>query len=82
LSPDGFWAKFSTKGERHSYTTMNCLRMQHALADKSTAEQARQEYGATFDTVFSYHHGGRQRVMNTNQKIAAKYWELHPEECA
>jgi hypothetical protein len=83
LLPDGFWAKFSMKGKRHSYTTItNCLRTQHALADKSTAEKARQEYGASFDTVFSYHHGGRQRVMNTNQKIAAKYRELHPEECA
>lgn len=80
MSPDDFWAKFSTDGKHLSYTTItNCLRAQRALADKSTAEQPRQEYGASFESIFSYRHGCRQCVMTTDQKIAANYHELHPE---
>jgi hypothetical protein len=82
LSPDGFWAEFSSNGKHLSYTAITThLRAQRALADKRMAEQARQEYGALFESVFSYRHGSGQRVMTTNQKIAEKYRELHSEGC-
>jgi hypothetical protein len=83
LSPDGFWVEFSTEGKRQSYTRITTsLRTQRASADKDTAERARLEYGASFDTVFSYRLGSGRRVMNTNQKIAERYRELHTDESA
>ena len=79
MSPSGFWDKFSSDGHHMSYSAIvKHLCQEHVAADQHLAELARREYSEEFTLKFSYCCGSERLVMKTNQKIAERYCELHP----
>lgn len=46
-------------------------------ADQLLAEQAKDEYGDEFDSVFEYRRGGEHIVRNKQSAIAKCYRSLH-----
>jgi hypothetical protein len=79
-SPKEFWSEFTTPaGKPLSYTAIvRWLQEQRDAADLILAEKAQQEYGDTFNKVFSYRgHGSQQVVMSKTSDIAKHYRKLH-----
>lgn len=78
-SPKEFWSEFTTAGKPLSYTAIvRQLQEQCEAVDLILTEKARQEYGDTFNHVFSYHgHGSEQVVMSKTSDIAKHYCKLH-----
>ena len=78
-SPKDFWSEFTTAGKPLSYTAIvRRLQEQHEAADLILTEKARQEYGDTFNNVFSYRgRGSEQVVMSKTSDIAKHYCKLH-----
>jgi hypothetical protein len=59
------------------YTTIvQKLRDIRMSVDSRLAEQARREFGATFDARFTYWRGGQEYVMTKASAIAKRYIEL------
>jgi hypothetical protein len=52
------------------------LRDMRMSVDSRLAEQARGEYGATFNTHFTYRRGGQEFVMTKASAVAKRYIEL------
>jgi uncharacterized protein YycO len=76
-TPDQFWAEFSGDGKNMSFTAITKrLRQIRVTEDQELAEKARQEYGDSFATTFSYRRGGNIYIMTDPTTIANHYRSL------
>ncbi|KAH9026656.1 hypothetical protein EDB84DRAFT_1563675 [Lactarius hengduanensis] len=78
LTEAGFWQKFTAGGQSMSYTAIcEALKEERMAADRRVAEQARDQYGDGFGTVFEYRRGSEHVVRNKSSAIARHYRSLH-----
>ncbi|KAG2130844.1 uncharacterized protein EDB93DRAFT_1179146 [Suillus bovinus] len=76
-SPEQFWATFSAKGEHMKYSAIvDKLHDVRKSTQSRIVEQVRREFGATFDTDFTYRRGGGEYVMTRPSAIVKRYFEL------
>ena len=76
-TPESFWEEFTRDGERMNFTRIIAeLAHQWVAADEALAWQARDEYGSTFPTLFSYRKGGVSHAMVRSSHIAKRFRQL------
>ncbi|KAJ6464173.1 hypothetical protein C8R47DRAFT_1026360 [Mycena vitilis] len=79
-TPDEFWSAFKTKdGGKMSYTAIcAAIRSERKDVDRDLAAQARREYGADFNSKFSYRCSktNTRVVMTKDSSIAKEYKRL------
>ncbi|KAJ7652341.1 hypothetical protein DFH06DRAFT_534806 [Mycena polygramma] len=79
-TPDEFWSAFRTKdGGKMSYTAIcAAIRSERKNVDRDLAAQARREYGADFNSKFSYRCSktNTRVVMTKDSSIAKEYKRL------
>ncbi|KAH9011179.1 hypothetical protein EDB83DRAFT_2580439, partial [Lactarius deliciosus] len=77
LTEKGFWLKFSTDHQPMSYTAIcEVLKEERAAANRRLAQQAKDEYGDGFSSVFEYRRGSDHLVKNNQSAIAKQYRSL------
>ncbi|KAH9032488.1 hypothetical protein EDB85DRAFT_2145603 [Lactarius pseudohatsudake] len=77
LTEKGFWLKFSIDHQPMSYTAIcEVLKEERAAANRRLAQQAKDEYGDGFSSVFEYRRGSDHLVKNKQSAIARQYRSL------
>jgi hypothetical protein len=78
-TPEDFWRKFmDDKGKYLSFTAIAArLTTERVKENQILAERARAEYGADFESQFSYRKGSVHKVMKDPTMIAKRYRQLH-----
>jgi hypothetical protein len=56
------------------------LQRERMANDKIVTEQAKEEYGDRFDSIFTYRRGGQLFVMKKESAIAKHYHSLHKSD--
>lgn len=76
-TPEEFWAEFSVEGQKMPMTMIvKHLRAIRVEEDKVLADQARREYGASFDEHFFCRKGSIRVPLSNSTAIAKRYREL------
>jgi len=80
-SEANFWKEFSdSTGTRMNYTTIiNRLKVLRVGGNDQLAEQAKEEYGDRFTSMFVYKKNGQVHVMCKSADIARMYQKLRAE---
>jgi len=61
-----------------SYTAIcKALKEERVAANRRLTEQAKDEYGGEFSSIFEYRRGGEHLVKNKQSAIARQYRSLH-----
>ncbi|KAH9022117.1 hypothetical protein EDB85DRAFT_1871532, partial [Lactarius pseudohatsudake] len=77
LMEKGFWLKFLIDHQPMSYTAIcEVLKEERAAANCRLAQQAKDEYGDGFCSVFEYQRGSDHHVKNNQSAIAKQYCSL------
>jgi len=73
-TPDQFWEEFSEGGEILGYKSILArLAAQRRARNEMWAQKARDEFGSSFDTTFSYVKNGQRHVKTKEGDIAKQY---------
>ena len=76
-TPEDFWAEFSEGGKSLGYKViLRRLAAERKATNEGLLQQARSEYGAAFDTKFSYMKDGQRHVKTKASDVAKQYLSL------
>ncbi|KAG1883400.1 hypothetical protein F4604DRAFT_1920608 [Suillus subluteus] len=80
-TPEDFWNEFSVNGRAMKFTKIvDELRRQRNISNDDIVTCAREEFGNTFNSLFTYRKGDKVHVMRNKSAIARHYRQLKKHE--
>ncbi|KAG2029249.1 hypothetical protein BDR03DRAFT_881359 [Suillus americanus] len=80
-TPEDFWKEFSVNGHAMKFTKIvDELRRQCDISNDDIVTHAHEEFGDTFNSLFTYCKGDKVYVMRHKSAIARHYQQLKKHE--
>lgn len=81
-TPESFWQEFTADEHKMSFTAIvAALRKQRKNNKQDIVAHAREEFGESFDKLFSYRKGNNMYVMADASAVARRYQKLKEGGC-